>query len=382
MNTEDELLAAPALDPVPAPAALPPSGPPEPAETRFLKWIVFGPQGVRVGWSVALFLLMFFVIAGIFGAIAFLALGPGTQEKLKEFSPKSALFQECLQFLPILIAAAIAAVIEGRSILDYNLRGRNRLLHFAVGLLAGVAALSALVAALHAGGWLSFGAPALSGMQILEMGSLWAFAFLLTGFSEEGLTRCYMLFTLTRGINYWWALGTVSCFSLFALANPHSNGNGGVYLMAALGVVPCLLLHLKNSSSAGFWEAAWLTSTLFGYLHTFNQGETWIGIFSAAAIGFAFCVSVRLTGSAWWAIGFHAAWDWTQTFFYGTADSGMVAHGHFLTTTPAGAILWSGGSAGPEGSVLVIPTVLLVIVALVLAYGRKTAQTASVASIV
>jgi membrane protease YdiL (CAAX protease family) len=141
--------------------------------------------------------------------------------------------------------------------------------------------------------------------------------------------------------------------------------------MAALGVVPCLLLHLKKSSTASFWEAAWLTSTLFGYIHTFNKGETWIGIFSAAAIGFAFCVSVRLTGSAWWAIGFHAAWDWTQTFFYGTADSGNVAHGHFLTTNPSGAVLWSGGSAGPEGSLLVIPTVLLVIVALVAIYGRK-----------
>ena len=203
------------------------------------------------------------------------------------------------------------------------------------------------------------------------MGALWAIAFLLTGFSEEGMTRCYMLFTLTRGINYWWAIGSVACFSLFALANPHSNGAGGVYLMTALGVVPCLLLHLRKSPSASFWEAAWFTSTLFGYIHTFNKGETWIGIFSAAAIGFAFCVSVRLTGSAWWAIGFHAAWDWTQTFFYGTADSGLVAHGHFLTTNPSGAVLWSGGSAGPEGSLLVIPTVLLVIVALVVIYGRR-----------
>jgi len=367
MNTEDELLAPPS----PAPAAIPPSAPPEPAETRFLKWMIIGSRGVRVGWSVALFLLMFFVISGILGAIAFLALGPGLQDSLKEFSPKSALFQECLQFFPVLIAAAISALIEHRSILDYNLRGRNRLLHFSVGLMAGVAALSALVASLHAGGWLQFGAPALSGAPILQMGALWAIAFLLTGFSEEGLTRCYMLFTLTRGINYWWALGTVLCFSLFALANPHGNGSGGVYLMAALGVIPCLLLHLRESPSAGFWEAAWLTSTFFGYVHTFNKGETWIGIFSAAAIGFAFCVSVRVTGSAWWAIGFHAAWDWAQTFFYGTADSGMVAHGHYLTTSPAGAVVWSGGSAGPEGSVLVIPTVLVVIVALVLIYGRE-----------
>jgi len=367
MNPETEL--APSELPLPTP--VPPAAPPEPAETRFLKWLIFSSRGVRVGWSVALFLTLFFIASGILGAIFFVAMGPSIQTKLEQFSPKSALLSECLQFVPLLIAAAISALIERRNILDYNLRGNRRLLHFVNGLIGGVAALSLLVAALHAGGWLQFGAPALSGAQILQMGALWAVAFLLTGFSEEGMTRCYMLFTLTRGINYGWALGSVTCFSLFALANPHSNGTGGVYLMAALGVVPCLLLHLKKSESASFWEAAWLTSTLFGYIHTFNKGETWIGIFSAAFIGFAFCVSVRVTGSAWWAIGFHAAWDWTQTFFYGTADSGLVAHGHYLTTVPAGAVLWSGGSAGPEGSLLVIPIVLLVIVTLVAIYGRK-----------
>jgi len=359
-------------------AATPPV--PEPAETRFLKWLIFGSNGVRVGWSVALFLVLWFVASGILGALAFLTVIPRFHFKLDEFSPRSALLQECLQFFPLLAAAAIVALIERRKILDYNLRGSRRMLHFLTGIAGGVAALSALVGALHAGGWLQFGPPALSGAQIAQMGALWGIAFLLTGFSEEGMTRCYMLFTLTRGIDYWWALGTVAVLCAATLANPHSYGGGGVYLMAALGLVPCLLLHLRKSPSAGFWEAAWLTSTFFGYIHTIgNKGETWIGIFSAAAIGFAFCVSVKVTGSAWWAIGFHAAWDWTQTFFYGTADSGLVAHGHYLTTNATGAALWSGGSAGPEGSLLVIPTVLVVIVALVMVYGRKSAATASAA---
>jgi len=177
-----------------------------------------------------------------------------------------------------------------------------------------------------------------------------------------------MLFTLGRGINYWWALGTVSCFSLFAFLNTHGSGNGGVYLMSALGVLPCLIMHLKKSPSAGFWEAAWLTSAFFGYIHTFNKGETWIGIFSAAAIGFVFCASVRMTGSAWWAIGFHSAWDWGQTFFYGTADSGFQPQGHFMTTNPIGAVLWSGGTDGPEGSILVIPIILLTLLAVIVFY--------------
>jgi hypothetical protein len=105
-------------------------------------------------------------------------------------------------------------------------------------------------------------------------------------------------------------------------------------------------------------------------MHTGNNGENWIGIFAAGAIGFVFCVSVRVTGSAWWAIGCHAAWDWGETYFYGTADSGMVAKGHLLSTSPAGSTFWSGGADGPEGSVLVLAVILLLLV-VVLAYRRR-----------
>ncbi len=151
----------------------------------------------------------------------------------------------------------------------------------------------------------------------------------------------------------------------------------GVFAAALLGLLPCLWLHLKKVEGAGFWQAAWVTSTLFGLWHIGNPGESWIGIFAAAFIGFVFCVSVRVTGSAWWAIGCHAAWDWAETYFYGTADSGLVAKGHYLTTSPAGNQFWSGGTDGPEGSVLVIGIILLMLLALIVIYGRKKpAQTA------
>ncbi len=153
----------------------------------------------------------------------------------------------------------------------------------------------------------------------------------------------------------------------------HAKGQGvwGVYAIALLGVGPCLLLHLKKAEGAGFWQAAWVTSTLFGFIHTGNNGENWIGIFAAGTIGFVFCVSVRVTGSAWWAIGCHAAWDWAETYFYGTADSGMVATGHYLSTSPVGNVLWSGGADGPEGSLLVLPIIVLLLLALLAIYGRK-----------
>ena len=105
------------------------------------------------------------------------------------------------------------------------------------------------------------------------------------------------------------------------------------------------LLHMNKAPKRRFLAGGvGSPQPLFGFVHTGNNGENWIGIFAAAFIGFVFCVSIWVTGSAWWAIGCHAAWDWAETYFYGTADSGLVAPGHLLTTSPAGNPLWSGGS--------------------------------------
>ena len=62
-----------------------------------------------------------------------------------------------------------------------------------------------------------------------------------------------------------------------------------------------------------------------------------------------------------------------DTFFYGTADSGLQPEGHYLTATPAGNVLWSGGTSGPEGSLLVLGAILLLLLALLVIYGRKNA---------
>jgi hypothetical protein len=342
----------------------------EPWETRILLEILLGPQGLRAGWSVLLFTILFFLFFGVAGMVLS---GLNLIDPKDQLTASASLFGELAPFLGMVAAATIVALIERRrgNLLAFNLTGSRRSLHFLEGLVAGFAALSVLIGALAWGGWLHFGPIALSGNQILKFAAIWGIAFLLVGCVEEGIFRCYLQFTLTRGINFWWALGAVGCICLVLVLTGKGNGIWGVYILALLGLVPCLLLHLNKVERSSFWQAAWVTSTLFGYIHTFNNGENWIGIFAAAAIGFTFVVSVRVTGSAWWAIGCHASWDWAETYFYGAADSGNVASGHYLTTVPAGPALWSGGTDGPEGSVLVLGAVLLLLLALIVFYGRK-----------
>jgi membrane protease YdiL (CAAX protease family) len=375
MEPENQL---PAVD---IPAATPPNEMPlasgihdlAPAEQEYrgLRWIFIGSQGLRAGWSVLIFLALTLLFMVALGSAATVIVHKVLHLKTGNFTPATAFIQETISFLALLGAAALMALIERRRILDYNLTGPRRFVHFAGGLAAGFAALSALVGVLALGGNLQFGPVALSGVQIFGYAAMWGVVFLLTGFFEEGSFRCYLQFTLTRGINFWWALGLVCVMCGVLLVVAKGNGVWGVYGIALLGLFPCLMLHIRKAPGSGFWQAAWVTSTLFGVIHTGNNGENWVGIFAAAFVGFVFCVSVRLTGSAWWAIGCHAAWDWAETYFYGTADSGLPAQGHYLTTSPTGSPLWSGGADGPEGSLLVLPVILLLLAALIALYSRK-----------
>jgi hypothetical protein len=326
-----------------------------------------GDQGLRAGWSVLIAVALYQLFSLVLGTIAVVVYPAITKF---DFSPKTAIIGELIPLLAMLAAGAFLAMIEHRSILDYHLRDARPALHFFGGAAAGFVALSALVGGLAWGGWLRFGPIGLSGTEILRYAALWGLAFLLVGCVEEGMFRCYLQFTFTRGINFWWALAVVGGLCVYLALMGHGSGAWGVYAVAVLGLLPCLLLQLNKIEGSNFWQAAWVTSTFFGYVHLENSGENWIGIVAAAGIGLVFCVSVRLTGSAWWAIGCHAAWDWAETYFYGTANSGLQSQGHYLTTNPTGAALWSGGADGPEGSLLVLGAIVLLLVGLVLMYGR------------
>jgi hypothetical protein len=56
----------------------------------------------------------------------------------------------------------------------------------------------------------------------------------------------------------------------------------------------------------------------------------------------------------------------------------LQAQGHLLTTNPVGNALWSGGTDGPEGSVLVLGVILLLLVAVLAIYGRRRVSAVAV----
>ncbi len=164
-----------------------------------------GSHGLRAGWSILIAVIIYRLCTPILGSLA-IGIYPGLENF--DFTPTAAFFQELVPLLAMIAAGFVVSRIEQHSIFAYNLTGPQPALRFISGLAAGFAGLSALVGTLAMGGWLHFGPVALSGIQILNFGALWALVFLLVGCVEEGIFRCYLQFTLERGINFWWALAS------------------------------------------------------------------------------------------------------------------------------------------------------------------------------
>jgi len=309
--------------------------PPPPGHPFGVSNVLFGPDGLRAGWGIALFLICWEALFhGLYPWIS--ALVPGLTGKAGLISPGSAFVYEGVGVVCVAAATWLMAKIEHRPVTAYGLARQEGLRYFCIGLGCGVALLSLLIVILRGTGLLVFDARVLFGGRALGYGVVWLVGFLLVGLVEELLNRGYLQFTLTRGLSavYRWLFGAT------------------------------------HADALGFWTTALILSFAFGFAHRANPGESPLGLLSAGLAGFLFCLSLWRTGSLWWAIGFHAAWDWAQSFLYGVADSGLMIQGHLYATHPAGQPYLSGGLTGPEGSIFLLPIIAAGVAAVLLALPR------------
>jgi uncharacterized protein len=271
-----------------------------------------GPQGLRSGWAVPLFIVMALAVAaGLFWIFYLLAhVTPADMAALRsQLVPGIRLALVLAECCGLLLATAVMARIEGRSWLDYGLGDRRAATLFGQGAFWGIALMSALVGVLALTHALTITAPTREVGSLLGSGLLWAAMFIPAAAAEELLFRGYPFFRLARA------------------GNPV--------------------------------RAAVVMSICFGLAHLGNRDETVIGITQVVGIGLVFCLAVWRSGSLWWVLGAHAAWNWTQTFVFGCATSGLPATGQWLSCAPSGPAWLSGGATGPEGSILSLPAFAL-----------------------
>jgi membrane protease YdiL (CAAX protease family) len=238
------------------------------------------------------------------------------------FSPQVLIAGELLAFSGVFSAAWIMSRLERRKFGDYGLPSAGAFGKlFWVGVLLGATEISVVVGGMAAFGGYHFGSLAVHGGELMRWAAIWALFFLIVGFYEEFLLRGYVQYTLGRGI--------------------------------------------------GFWPAAVLLSAIFGALHITNPGENWAGILGIVLIGLFWCLTLRVNGTLWLAVGMHASFDFGETFVYSVPDSGVVFPGHLSNSTLSGPAWLTGGTAGPEASAFDFLMILLFFLGFYLIYRRN-----------
>lgn len=321
---------------------------PDTTPQRSIRWVFFGNEGLRAGWSILLFLLFAGLLATLLTA-AFKHFAPPQIHKGQGLAPSYPLIIDGCMFGVAAISAFLVSRIEKRNPALYGIGplSMHRVQQFAMGIVFGVTTLSLLMLALKLSGTFVIDGVLLHGMEIVQWGAAWACAFVVVALAEEFLMRGFLQYTLARGV---------------------------------AGIAKAMGHEGPVCQRIGFWVAAGFFSLLFGLMHGSNPGESPIGLISAGLIGLVFAYSLWRTGSLWWAIGFHAAWDWSESFLWGVPDSGGISQHRLLATHPQGSPLMSGGLTGPEGSLMVLPVALLVAAIIALTLKHEPGSPAEAAS--
>jgi len=330
---------------------------------------------LRAGWR----LLIYAVFVAALGFSGGFVLRQFVRPSHGVLSPGYLLIQEAFSFIVIFAAALIMAQIERRPAGVYGLplRGAFGKL-FWQGCLIGLIEVSALVGLIAAFGGYSFGGLALHGGELLRWGLLWAVFFVFVGLFEEFLFRGYIQFTLAD-MGFWTAAILFS--ALFWRLHMSHRGDGVGFWLAAIWLA--LILGRVRSSGQGenpkgigFWPAATLLSLLFGRVHLDNPGEGWVGAAGVVMIGLIFAFALRRTGNLWLVVGWHACFDFGETFLYSVPNSGLVFEGHLSNASLNGKAWLTGGTVGPEGSVFSFLTMGLLAIAIHFLFPAKKTEPA------
>ena len=103
----------------------------------------------------------------------------------------------------------------------------------------------------------------------------------------------------------------------------------------------------------GSWISLAISSLVFGLTHLMNPTATLTGaIFIAVEAGILLGAAYMLTRRLWLSMGFHAAWNYTQSGIFSGIVSGADADPGLIKPVITGPALLTGGQFGLEASVV------------------------------
>ena len=271
--------------------------------------IFIGSNGLRAGWRFLLFALAIevgvFVLEEPLGQILgrLFAINP------RELSAPALLIDEFVFCLSVFLITGIFALAERRRIESYGLPIAQAFgKFFWKGMLAALLVVLFMAGAMILSGAMVLHGLALHGSDLARLALLWFVANILLGLAEEYTFRGYALQSLWRG--------------------------------------------------AGFWPAAVITTAIFAGDHLEKPGENAMDIGMIFFLGLVICLSVRKTGSLWWAVGWHTGFDFGQLFLIGTRNGGQTPVGRLFNVTFPGPAWLNGGELGTEASIFMVPAAI------------------------
>lgn len=267
------------------------------------KWLFRNDGKIRAGWRFSSFLAFY-----IFGGKGLDWILTRVHFPDRNFTWDSLLLNYAVDFGFVAAIAWMMSRIERERFSSYGLplvRDGGRLMR--TGIVWGLIPSAVILVPIYLMGGCEFHGLALHGRELVFYTLAWALAMLALGFGEEFLFRGYALKTLADGI--------------------------------------------------GFWPAAIFLSSIFGLVHLiFKPQENWIDPVSVALYGVFWCLTLRRTGSLWFAVGFHAASDYADMIVFAepnTGNDGKPIPGHLLDVRFHGPEWLTGGPRGTEASLLV-----------------------------
>jgi membrane protease YdiL (CAAX protease family) len=260
-----------------------------------------GPYGLRAGWRLVMYALLFVVVSVVLG-VAVAAAGL-SQSMLATTS--AALFGA------LVAGWVMVRIVDQRPVGALGFAAEPAgLRDSAVGTLAGGAMLGAAVVLLAVAGTARWVAePGTVSEYVAALGRALVF-FWVAAALEEVLFRGYPFQVLVQGIGTW----------------------------------PTLLV----------------TSALFTYVHGHNPNVTALALANIFLAGFMLGVAYLRTRSLWFATAVHMGWNWAMAALLDFPVSGLRPFdAPYYDAHETGADWWTGGPFGPEAGVAATLTLAL-----------------------
>ncbi|MDZ7716537.1 MAG: type II CAAX endopeptidase family protein [Balneolaceae bacterium] len=281
---------------------------------------------IRAGWRIALQLILFWV----FMVSMLIANESMITQDLKLYN---ALSMGIAGLASVWVAAII---LDHRPILDYGLGWDSTWKkELGLGILFGTSAMGAIFLVAWSADWLTVTGYGWERSSSIPYG-LWLITYFMAmaiiGFYEELLFRGYQILNLAEGFQF----------------------------LKKRPLYPCLL-------------AVGLSSIAFALMHAGNANASLMSTVNIAIGGAVLAVPYIYTGRLALSIGLHFSWNVVQGGIFGFAVSGTPFRGSLIQAQNQGAEYITGGAFGPEGGLLGLLGLALIL-GLCLWYVSRTAS--------